>query len=104
MPRGSERGGLDPFHRLRVVADGYGLPPDRTAFLDVIRESIESTREGGFVRRRVEEGNDAFIQMTEQMGGLDRYERRYRWFEANRQRFADAPCEKARMQTRWVRG
>jgi aminoglycoside phosphotransferase (APT) family kinase protein len=84
------RGGLDPFHRLRVVADGYGLPPDRTEFLDVIANSIATTRQGGFVRRRIDEGDDAFVEMAATMGGLERYERRHQWFERNRQRFADA--------------
>ncbi len=84
------RGGLDPFHRLRVVADGYGLPPDRAEFLEVIAESIAASRTGGFVGRRVDEGEQAFIEMAERMGGLERYERRHEWFERNRQRFADA--------------
>jgi len=84
------RGGLDPFHRLRVVADAYGLPPDRTEFLDVVRKSIADARTGGFVRRRIELGQRAFIDMAETMGGLERYERRYEWFEQHRQRFADA--------------
>jgi hypothetical protein len=84
------RGGLDPFHRLRVVADGYGLPPDRSEFLEVIGRSIAASRTGGFVQRRIDEGDQAFIEMAETMGGLERYERRHQWFEHNRQRFADA--------------
>jgi hypothetical protein len=84
------RGGLDPFRRLRLVADGYGVPPDRTEFLDVVAHSIADARTGGFVRRQIERGHPAFITMAETMGGLDRYERRHLWFEANRQRFADA--------------
>ncbi len=84
------RGGLDPFRRLRVVADSYGVPRDRTEFLDVIAHSIADARTGGFVRRQVLRGHPAFVAMAETMGGLDRYERRYQWFEANRQRFAEA--------------
>jgi hypothetical protein len=84
------RGGLNPFHRLRVVADAYGLPPDRTEFLDLLAQSIADARTGGFVRRRIEAGHQAFIDMAKTMGGLERYERRYQWFERNRQRFADA--------------
>jgi hypothetical protein len=84
------RGRLDPFRRLRVVADAYGLPPDRTEFLDLLAQSIADARTGGFVRRRVEQGHQAFIEMAQTMGGLERYERRYQWFERNRQRFADA--------------
>ena len=84
------RGGLEPFRRLRVVADGYGLPADRSEFLDVVGQSIEASRAGGFVQRRIDEGNQAFIDMAATMGGLERYERRHQWFERNRQRFADA--------------
>jgi hypothetical protein len=84
------RGGLDPFHRLRVVADAYELPPDRSGLLDVIGESIAAARTGGFVRRRIEQGEQAFIDMAVTMGGLERYERRHQWFERNRQQFADA--------------
>jgi Phosphotransferase enzyme family len=84
------RGGLDPFRRLRAVADGYGLPPDRTEFLDVLAQSIADARSGGFVRRRIEDGQQAFIEMAETMGGLERYERRHQWFERNRQQLADA--------------
>lgn len=83
------RSGLDPFGRLRVVADSYGLPPDRNEFLRVLGDSIRAARTGGFVRRQIEAGHQAFIDMAETMGGLARYERRYQWFERNRQRFAD---------------
>jgi hypothetical protein len=84
------RGGLDPFHRLRVVADAYGLPPDRTEFLDVLSRSIADARGGGFVRRRIGLRQQAFIDMAEAMGGLERYERRYQWFSQHRRQFADA--------------
>lgn len=83
------RGGLDPFHRLRVVADAYGLPPDRSEFLDVLARTIADARTGDFVRRRIEQGQQAFIDMADTMGGLERYERRHQWFEHHRQRFAD---------------
>jgi hypothetical protein len=55
-----------------------------------IGKSMEASRSGGFVRRRIDEGDEAFIAMADTMGGLERYERRYRWFEQSRQRFADA--------------
>lgn len=82
------RGSLDVFHRLRVVADGYGLPPGREPFLDVLAEAIETG--GQFVRRRVEAGEQAFIDMWNHMGGQARYDRRQEWFDRNRQRFLDA--------------
>jgi hypothetical protein len=84
------RGGLDPFHRLRVVADGYGLPPDRSELLDLLARSLAAARTGGFVRRRIERGETAFIEMAATTGGLERYERRHQWFERHRQQFADA--------------
>jgi hypothetical protein len=84
------RGGLDPVHRLRVVADAYGLAPDRTEFLAVLGQLIADARTGGFVRRRIERGEQAFVDMAETMGGLERYERRCQWFEQHRQEFADA--------------
>jgi aminoglycoside phosphotransferase (APT) family kinase protein len=83
------RGGLDPFRRLRLVADSYGLAPDRTEFLELLGESIEAARTGGFVARQVDRGHPAFADMVVAMGGIERYERRHQWFEANRQRFAD---------------
>lgn len=81
------RGSLDPFRRLRVVADSYGLPPDRGPFLDVLQEAIATGVE--FVRRRVERGEEAFVAMWNQMGGQARDDRRLAWFERNKQRFSD---------------
>lgn len=82
------RGTLDPFHRLRIVADSYGLPPDRAIFVDVIDESLATG--GAFVERRVEAGETAFIEMWRAMGGRARYERRHAWFERHRERFLEA--------------
>jgi Phosphotransferase enzyme family len=82
------RGSLDPVPRLRIVADAYGLAPDRHEFLDVLGEAIATG--GAFVARRVAEGNPAFIAMWNQMGGQARYDRRTEWFERNRSRFLDA--------------
>ena len=82
------RGALDPYRRLRIVADSYGLPPGRGSFVDVIGESLATG--GAFVERRVERGEAAFIEMWEVMGGRARYERRQAWFERNRQRFVEA--------------
>jgi aminoglycoside phosphotransferase (APT) family kinase protein len=74
---------LDPGHRIRVAADGYGLAyDDRIELLDVLGEQI--ARGGDFVRRRVEAGEPAFVEMWEAMGGQDRYDHRHEWFEAER--------------------
>jgi hypothetical protein len=43
-----------------------------------------------FVRRQFEAGKPGFIAMVEQMGGLERYDRRREWFVATRERFIAA--------------
>jgi hypothetical protein len=84
----SGRVGLDPFRRLRVVADAYGLAPGRTGLVDAIGAAMVDG--GSFVRRRVERGDAAFTAMWHETGGQARYDRRRAWFEANRARFLDA--------------
>jgi hypothetical protein len=82
------RGGLDPYTRLRVVADAYGLVgPDRSTLLDVLAEQIDQG--SPFVRRRIAAGETAFVAMWESMGGEERIDRRRRWFAAHRSRFED---------------
>ena len=82
------RRGLDPFRRLRVAADSYGLTTDRPELVDALANQIRGG--GAFVQRRVDAGDPAFTAMWSEMGGAERYERRERWFDANRQRFLDA--------------
>lgn len=82
------RGGLDPSARLRIAADGYGLPPERSGFVAVLDDVIRTG--GNLVRRRVDRGEPAFVAMWNEMGGQARYDRRYSWFLDNRQRFVDA--------------
>ena len=82
------REGFDPFRRLRLVADSYGLPPGREELVSVIEESMEQG--AAFVRRCVEAGQPAFIAMWNQMGGQARYDRRRDWFVQNRSRFIAA--------------
>jgi hypothetical protein len=75
--------------RLRLVADGYGLDGDaRGQLLQILAESMEHG--GEFVRRRVEAGDLNFIRMWQEMGGVERYQRRLRWWEAHRPTFVDA--------------
>ena len=47
-------------------------------------------RGGEFVRRRVEAGDPNFAKMWDEMGGMERFDRRRRWWAAHRQAFADA--------------
>lgn len=81
-------GPVDPIRRLRVVADGYGLPPGREELVDVIEQRMSSGND--FVRQRMERGERAFAEMWERMGGGARHERRTAWFRVNRDRFIDA--------------
>jgi hypothetical protein len=81
------RGGLDPFYRLRVVTDAYGLPAGRSELIDVIGEQLAVG--GAFVQRRVDAGDEAFTAMWNAMGGNARYERRRDWFERHRRQFLD---------------
>ena len=75
--------------RVRLIADSYGL--DATArgqLVEVLDTSI--ARGGEFVRRRVESGDPNFISMWNAMGGMERFDRRRRWWAAQRQNFAAA--------------
>jgi hypothetical protein len=81
-------GPFDAARRLRIVADAYGLPPDRRAFLDVLAEGVR--RGGEFLQRRLDEGNEAFRAMVESTGGMDKFDRRRTWFGAHRDELAAA--------------
>ena len=78
----------DPFHRLRMVADAYGLPPDRSELVELL--GMQTLAGGWFVKRRVDAGEAAFTRMWNETGGAERYDRRHDWFETHRQRFIDA--------------
>lgn len=81
-------GDLDPYARLRVVADAYGLGPDRREFLEAIFDAV---RVGNtFVRRHVEAGDPGFVAMWEDRGGEQRSKRRARWLDDNRARLLHA--------------
>ena len=69
--------------RLRLVCDEYGLDASgRALLLTCLDESI--ARGGEFVRRRVEAGEVAFIEMWESMGGQERFDQRRRWWAQSR--------------------
>jgi thiamine kinase-like enzyme len=75
--------------RLRVVADAYGLDGDgRADLLQLLAESI--ARGGQFVRRRVEAGDPNFVAMWNAMGGMERFDRRRRWFDEHIEQFSRA--------------
>jgi hypothetical protein len=82
-------GPVDRPARLRLVAATYGL--DARGSSELLGHLDRSMEGGGaFVRRRVEAGDPNFIRMLDDMGGMERYERRLRWWEANRSAFVDA--------------
>ena len=75
--------------RLRLVADTYDLgESDRGELIDVLADTI--ARGGEFVRRRVEAGDPNFIKMWDDMGGMERFDRRRRWWAAHEEEFSVA--------------
>ncbi len=75
--------------RVRLVADAYGLERrGRRQLFDALDQSIAGG--GEFVRRRVEAGEAAFVEMWESMGGMARFDRRRAWWAEARDDFAAA--------------
>ena len=80
---------LDRPARLRLVADTYGLDAKgRHSLVELLDGSME--RGGSFIQRRVEAGDPNFIRMLDEMGGMERYERRLGWWQASRETFVRA--------------
>ena len=74
--------------RLRLVADIYALSDSgRQELLIHLDRSMQNG--GSFVKRRADAGDVNFIRMLNEMGGMERYDRRRRWWETNRRAFAD---------------
>lgn len=72
--------------RLRVVADAYRLNArERRELVTVLDTSIE--RGGEFVRHRVEAGDPNFIKMWHEIGGVERFDRRRRWWREQHAEF-----------------
>ena len=75
--------------RLRLVCDTYGADAaGRLEVLQVLDETIE--RGGEFVLRHVRAGEPGFVQMWQEMGGMERFDRRRRWWERSRPVFERA--------------
>jgi aminoglycoside phosphotransferase (APT) family kinase protein len=75
--------------RLRLVADAYGLDRDgRAKFLAAINDAIDRIETA--VRRGVDGGVPNVVAMLKQTGGIEKYERRRRWWTANYDAFAAA--------------
>lgn len=75
--------------RLRMVCDAYGL--DGAGRFEVLESLASAIAAGGeFVRRRVEAGEPGFVQMWNEMGGMERFDRRRRWWAERRPVFEAA--------------
>jgi hypothetical protein len=81
-------GDVDPFVRLRVVADAYGPGLDPREFVDAIFDAVRVGE--AFVRRHVEAGDAGFVAMWQDRGGEQRSNRRARWLDDNRARLLNA--------------
>ena len=81
--------------RLRLVCDIYGLDAEgRTEVLRFVGGSI--ARGGEFVRRRAEAGEPGFVKMWTEIGGMERFDRRRRWWAARNRSSRQRAVEDAR--------
>lgn len=75
--------------RSRLVADVYGLDRDgRAELLMAMDDAID--RIEAAARRIVDEGGPQAVQTVEQTGGIEKYDRRRRWWTRHRDEFAAA--------------
>jgi aminoglycoside phosphotransferase (APT) family kinase protein len=75
--------------RSRLVADAYGLSAEqRMHLLAYLDDSI--VRGGEWVRRKVEAGDPNFMRMWTDIGGMERFDRRRRWWRENQGSFGKA--------------
>lgn len=75
--------------RLRLLCDAYGLDSDaRSKVLHCLGTSI--AHGGEFVRRRAEAGDPGFVRMWAESGGIERFDRRRRWWATARMSFDEA--------------
>ncbi len=75
--------------RLRLVADAYGLDRDGQAELlgamDAAIDRVEAA-----VRRSVDAGDPNYIALWDRTGGIEKYDRRRRWWTDHHNQFAAA--------------
>lgn len=75
--------------RLRLVADAYGLERDgRAELISAVEDAID--RIEAAARRNVDEGGARAAEMLEHTGGIEKYDRRRRWWMRHRDQFAGA--------------
>ncbi|GHJ41013.1 trifolitoxin immunity domain-containing protein [Streptomyces sp. TS71-3] len=81
--------GLDAPARLRILADGYGLPPrDRAELPGVVEQATEVCR--AFVARRVAGGDSVYVRALAERGGWERWDRIQAWLADHRETFTAA--------------
>lgn len=81
-------GPVDRPRRLRLVCDAYGLDGrERTEVLSCLDAAIAAG--GEFVRRHAEAGEPGFVQMWAEIGGMERFDRRRRWWATARRQFEE---------------
>ncbi len=75
--------------RLRLVADAYGLDREgRAELLAAMNDALD--RIEAFARRSVETGDPHAIAVSKRTGGIEKYDRRRRWWADHHERFAAA--------------
>jgi hypothetical protein len=75
--------------RLRLVADAYGLGPRARAEL-LVEVDAAVARGGEWIQRRADAGDPNFAVLMDFFGGMERFDRRRRWWADERVRFAAA--------------
>lgn len=73
---------LDPFSRLRLLADAYGLDGAGRGAFSVVLVEVEDVALR-FVLGRVEKQDAAFIRMWNELEGRTRHRRKMAWLERN---------------------
>ena len=86
---GSGREHLDPFARVRLLADAYAADEEtRREFTTVLMEIEEVALR--FVMKRVDDGVQAFVEMWNDLGGLSQHRRKMAWLGENLSSIHDA--------------
>lgn len=84
----SRREHLDPFARVRLLADAYGADDEmRRQFTTVLMEIEEVALQ--FVLERIDQGEQAFVEMWDDLGGHERHLRKMAWLSENGSRIDD---------------
>jgi aminoglycoside phosphotransferase (APT) family kinase protein len=78
----SNRDGLDPFRRTRLLADAYGADTEMRREFSAGLMEIEDVAIR-FVTDQVKLGIPGFVQMWEELGGQERHRRKMAWLTDN---------------------